>query len=341
MKKLFVSQGNVLVLLFIMLSLAAGCSPDKETQEKKVSFGLALEGLPASASIFHKLEKETGFPVSYINIFLQWPHDPDLDNFPYESLKSVHSFGAVPILTWEPMYYENHKEYMIPAKDILQGRYDDYIRHFARKTSMLEQPVIIRFAHEMNLSRYHWGGTIDEYGPDAPGRYIAMFRHVSGIFKDKEIKNALFAFCPNNESLPNPLFDPEADWNRARNYYPGHEYVDVLGMDGYNWGTTRTIEKHGWNSRWLTFEEIFRDIYQELKTINPDMPVYVFETSSAHKGGNRNAWIKDAFVTAGRWDIDGVIWFHVDKEEDWRMTGFIETEYYSETLSMIKNPPGD
>lgn len=335
MNRLFITPVKVLAALLLLLSLISACDPDEPDGAATVRFGLALEGLPQSPALIQKLEQDTGLPVSLVNFFLQWPGDPGFDNFPGQALHAVLSFGSVPVLTWEPMYYENHREHMIPAADILEGGYDQYITLFAQRISELDGNVIIRFAHEMNLSRYHWGGTPDEYGPESPDRYIRMFRHVAGIFKEQGAHNALFAFCPNNESLPNPKFHPGAEWNEAGNYYPGNGFVDVLGMDGYNWGTTRTMDEHGWNSRWLSFKEIFQDIYHQLRSINPDMPIFVFETSSVRQGGDRNRWIRDAFYTAGKWGMDGVVWFHVDKEEDWTLDGFRDSQHFAETRNMV------
>jgi beta-mannanase len=196
--------------------------------------------------------------------------------------------------------------------------------------------VIVRFAHEMNLSRYHWGGSMDDYGPESPGKYRDMFRHVVRIFRESGAGNALFAFCPNAESVPNPMHDPEAGWNRAARYYPGDEYVDVLGMDGYNWGTTRNFDEHGWDSRWETFEGIFKDIFDELKSLNRDKPLYVFETSSVSRGGDKNLWIREAFASAREWGVNAVVWFHADKEEDWRLIRFKESRYYFEVKKMME-----
>lgn len=335
MNRLFLTPVKVLVALLLILPLIFACDPDEPDGAAGVRLGLALEGLPQSPEFIRKLEQDTGLPVSLVNFFLQWPQDPGFDNFPGQTLHAVLSLGALPVLTWEPMYYEDHREHMIPAAVILEGGYDEYITLFARRISELDGHVIIRFAHEMNLSRYHWGGTLDEYGPESPERYIRMFRHVVEIFREKGVQNALFAFCPNNESLPNPKFHPGAEWNDAENYYPGDEFVDVLGMDGYNWGTTRTMNEHGWNSKWLSFREIFQDIYHQLRGINPDMPLYVFETASVRQGGDRSRWIRDAFYTAAGWGMDGVVWFHVDKEEDWTLDGFRDSRYFAETREMI------
>ncbi|WP_051617263.1 glycoside hydrolase family 26 protein [Desulfonatronovibrio hydrogenovorans] len=335
MVSLYIRRVRILSVFLMIFFLLPGCRDGQIDQKGQVLFGLALEGLPTSASFFHELEMDMGLPVTFINFFLQWPEDPKQINFPAQTFKDVHDFGAVPVLTWEPMYYEGMTEHMIPADEILRGRYDGYIEYFAGRIKDMGKPVIVRFAHEMNLSRYHWGGTIEEYGPESPKRYAKLFRHVVEVFRQQGAENALFAFCPNNESVPSPKYDAHAYWNTAQNYYPGDDYVDILGMDGYNWGTTRTIDEHGWSSRWLSFAEIFQDIFLELRQINPGKPLYVFETASVRQGGDWQAWVWEAFATAGQWELDGIIWFHADKEEDWRFTGFADSEYYPAILEII------
>ncbi|MGM0610747.1 MAG: glycoside hydrolase family 26 protein [Thermodesulfobacteriota bacterium] len=335
MSKTFISPISLLLALLLFCPLLSGCIPEEKGPQAKPAFGLALEGQPRSTSFLRELEEEVGLPVRLINFFLQWPKDPDFDNFPQGALEAVLEFGAVPVLTWEPMYYDSGEQ-MIPAADILGGRYDRYITLFANRIKRLDGPVFIRFAHEMNLSRYHWGGTREEYGPESPQKYIKMFRHVRTIFKEQDARNAFFVFCPNNESLPNAKFDSDAEWNRVRNYYPGDQFVDILGMDGYNWGTTQTMREHGWESRWLSFEQIFVDIFQELKDINAGKPLYVFETSSVNKGGDRGLWIKNAFLVAEKWGIDGLIWFHADKEEDWRLKYHGEEDDFDQIREKIK-----
>jgi hypothetical protein len=301
-----------------------GCTQAKDPEsapgQEKFFFGLTLEGLPQAAGQLHSLEQETGLPVSMVNFFLQWPQDPQQKNFPGHSLEAIHDFGALACVTWEPMYYDRQGgEHMIHAPEILKGEYDEYIQGVAAEVKGFGEPVLIRFAHEMNLKRYHWGSTQEEYGQQSPKRYQEIYRYVAGLFQEQGADNAKFVFCPNAESLPSPKRDPLAQWNQASNYYPGAEYVDVLGMDGYNWGQSRTLEKHGWRSSWQSFEQIFASIYEELKGLAADKPIFVFETAAAHQGGDRQKWVQEAFSTAVQWDLQGLFWFQVDKEMDWRL----------------------
>ncbi len=286
---------------------------------QSLRFGLALEGQPETPAT---LGQETGLPVSLVNVFVQWPQYPEQPGqgeFPLQTARAVAAIGATLVLTWEPMYLAEGKEHAIDAADIVAGRYDAYIERFARAAAAWGGDAMLRFAHEMNLERYHWGGQRDAYGPASPARYRLMFRHVVTRVRQAGATKLRFAFCPNVESVPGPGSAPPAAWNTASAWYPGAAVVDVLGMDGYNWGTTRTRAIHGWQSRWQSFAELFQPLRAELQTLAPDKPLYVFETASATQGGDKAGWLREMIATARQWGLAGVIWFQVCKEVDWRL----------------------
>ncbi|MUM78494.1 endoglucanase [Pseudodesulfovibrio sp. F-1] len=301
-----------LAALLALLAITTGCQSSPPP-----GFGLALHGEPSHEAI-DSVRKTLGWPVSLVVFFVHWPADRQ-PAFPDQAIQTIRDAGAVPVITWEPMTVESGKETAVAASEILDGHWNDYIDAFAVSARDSGERIILRFAHEMNLSRYHWGGSGSEYGPQSPGRYRAMFRHIRERFLLQGADNVLFAFCPNAESLPHPVRDG-ADWNTASAYYPGDDAVDVLGMDGYNWGTTFTEQEHGWNSRFTAFAEIFSPLYEELRTLAPHKPVVVFETASVAQGGDKTAWIKDAVHTARSWGLAGLCWFDADKERDWRLT---------------------
>jgi beta-mannanase len=202
-------------------------------------------------------------------------------------------------------------ETAIPAQRILAGDYDAYIAAYAEAVRGFGSPVLLRLAHEMNLERYHWGTDRAAYGPKSPELYRALFRRVVDIFRAQGAKNALFVFCPNVDSLP------AAAWNTPSAYYPGDAYADVLGMDGYNWGTSHTKASHGYDSAFRPFREIFGALREELNALAPGKPMMVFETASASAGGDKARWAAEAFDTASAWGLAAVVWFEVDKEQDW------------------------
>ena len=298
----------------------ASCSPPSPPP----GFGLVVEGCPVTGTALSQAGKGIPWPVTMVVFFVQWSTDP-AGSFPARSVEAIQGAGSVPVITWEPMTLEAGEERAVDADDILSGKWDGYIDAFARAARENRERIILRFAHEMNLARYHWGGSADAFGPDSPARYKAMFRHVRDRFRRAGADNVLFAFCPNAESLPHPVRD-KADWNTAAAYYPGDDAVDVLGMDGYNWGTTFTLAKDGWDSRFTSFADLFGPLREELRALASGKPLVVFETASVSQGGDKAAWIGDAAETANRWGLAGLCWFQVDKERDWRLTSSIDAD---------------
>lgn len=290
-------------------------------------WGVALDGNPLTRERLDKVEAQTGFPFQIVVFFLQWTSNLHQDNFPIESLAAIRERGSIPCITWEPMFYENGHAVTINWQRIVNGDYDPYLTTFARQAREFGNPLIIRLAHEMNLNHYHWGTTSDEYNKESPEIYKRIYRHVVDLFKKEGANNVLWAFSPNAESVPAPDTDKKNSWNRVENYYPGHTYVDILGMDGYNWGPARTLEKDGWQSRWQRFDELFGMLYRELRNLAPSKPIIVFETASVAVGGDKKKWLEEALSISSTWNLSGLVWFEVDKEFDWRLASGIASDY--------------
>lgn len=307
---------------FLFLGCSAASQETHRDSRKDLLWGFALHGHPVTAHMIDSVTEKTGLPAHFIVFFIQWPEtwndgDPSL---PRESLEAIESMDAMPCITWEPMYVRQGEETAIHWKELLEGRYDGYIRAFATEAKTWGQPVMVRFAHEMNLSRYHWGTDEHDYGPESTVIYRKMFRYVVDLFREEHADNVLWVFCPNAESVPGPTHDPAAAWNRIEEYYPGDSYVDILGVDGYNWGATQRMDIHGWDSHWRSFPSIFESAVTELRSINPKKPLFIFETASVDREGDRIDWIAGAVETARAWKIVGIAWFQAEKEADWTLT---------------------
>jgi len=291
---------KTILILFVTAVLINGCrqSLDNNTYPTLL-WGFALDGYPIDESRLSALEKQTTLDAEFINFFLQWPKQGDKGLIPVSSLDAIWKYGAVPVLTWEPLYNDDKGRHMISYEDILDHKYDQYLGEFGEAIKAWNKPVIIRLMHEMNLKEYHWG--TDTYNDKNPDIYIKMYRYIVELFRRKQVRNVVWAFCPNCDSVP---FE---EWNTAVQYYPGHNYVDIFGMDGYDWGTP---------SR--TFENIFLGLYNQLLKI-ADKPIIVFEMATVSEGEKRLAWIEEALKTAAEWNLKGMIWFQVNKEHNWEL----------------------
>jgi beta-mannanase len=166
--------------------------------------------------------------------YVTWSEAP---NFSSDQCDQILATGSLPHLTWEPWDKAiNGTTYSLQS--IIDGAHDDYIRRWAQQIRAWGQPLFLRWGHEMNGTWYPWDGshnggeTTTGYGDpgkaDGPERYVDAWRHIHRIFEAEGVENVTWIWSPNMIDHPNSVL------NSIRNYYPGDEYVDWVGIDGYN-----------------------------------------------------------------------------------------------------------
>lgn len=239
--------------------------------------------------------------------FLDWE-----TAFPTAGVQQAVRGGAVPVLAWEPTTAEagssttDLPEYRLA--EISAGRHDDYIRQFARAAAEVCLPVVLRPAAEMNGNWHPWAEGVNG---NQPGEFVEAWRHVHDIFQAEDATNVTWLWNPNVVGLGS---------TPIAGLYPGDEYTDWVGLDGYNWGTTQT-----W-SRWESFAEVFDASLVELVALTT-RPVLIGEVASSEVGGDKAAWIADMYASIeAQPAIRGFIWFEYDKETDWRIVSSPEAE---------------
>jgi len=169
------------------------------------------------------------------------------------------------------------------------------------------QKFFLRWGHEMNGNWYPWDGYHNGANAGATAKYISVYHHIHDIFVNQGATNVLWVFCPNVDSVPGDA------WNQWANYYPGDTYVDWMGFDGYNWGTSTT------GGTWQSFTSIASRIYSGLAAKNK--PIMIPETASSELGGDKAAWIAGVVpaLKSSYPSIRALVWFDMNKETDWRM----------------------
>ena len=298
--------------LLAWLAIHAGAN----AQQAQIPFaGVALDGCPIRAEQLSNAARDIGVKPEIVVFFMQWPekYEAGKSYFPRATFDLIWQSGAVPCLTWEPMTIQAGQETAVLARDILNGSYDDYLMAFARQSVRWPHPFIIRFAHEMNLDRYHWGTQKKDYGPETPAIYRKMFAYIVRFFRICGADNVIWCFCPNVDSIPDAGKDPQNNWNTIEKYYPGDDIIDVFGLDGYNWFANGVADSG------RSFKSIFERPVQCLKAMAPRKPLIVFETASPRSSGDRRPWLQDMLSSAQLWNLKGVVWFQVKKEMDWRL----------------------
>ena len=192
------------------------------------------------------------------------------------------------------------------------------------------------FSEVVKMKRYHFDKqkrfVIDSYdttrpfasflpgiaGPMGIPMWVFYVNRGQGI-TSFGVENVLWVWCPNAPFETMDTAYGGGDWNKVQNYYPGDAYVDWLCFDGYNWGTSAFGQS--FDASWAGFDEIFSQSYQVLQTINSSKPIIIGEFASTEDGGDKAAWVRDAFQSLEQNypQIRAVIWFHINKETDWRI----------------------
>ena len=94
-------------------------------------------------------------------------------------------------------------------------------------------------------------------------------------------------------------------------YYPGDQYVDVVGVDGYNGGPT--------GATWDSPEQLFAGAIDAATSVAPERTVWIYETGSGDARGDKAQWLTDLFAYLERTRVTGLLWFNFDKpgEQNW------------------------
>ncbi len=184
--------------------------------------------------------------------------------------------------------------------DILNGHYDDYFSQYARDIKAFGHPVLFRLNNEMNGDWCSWSSWHSSKDPEL---FKAVWRHIYQIFEANGVDNCLWVFNPNEISFPG------FKWNHYLAYFPGSEYVDIVGLTGYNTGNYFNGES------WRSFETIYDPIYGPYMQVF-DYPFIITEFACSSFGGNKEAWIIDMFGELYRYpNIKVANWFNgIDRD---------------------------
>ncbi len=213
--------------------------------------------------------------------------------------KNFSANGFLPELTWQPQA----NGIGIPYNDVTAGAYDTYLNQTAQQVKATGVQMRISLAPEMNGD---WSPWYVAGGSNTNLSHKAFYQYVVQKFRDNGVTNVTWIWAPNVHTYGEPYTFAQI--------YPGDAYVDLLGLDGYNWGATRT-----W-STWQTFSQVYGSSYTDLVAIS-SRPIVITEIASTEVGGSKASWITDMYtsIRTSYPRIQGFTWFNENKETDWRI----------------------
>lgn len=239
--------------------------------------------------------------------------------FPIQTAQWIRDRGSVPfvriMLRDTPLPNRANKRYTL--KKILKGQFDQDFRNWARGARDFATPLLVEVGTEMNGAWFPWngkwngGGTKRGYGDprlaDGPERFRDAYRRIISLMREQGADNIWWVFHVNNLDLP------AKSWNRFENYYPGDDYIDMIGVSVY--GALTPMDD------WSNFRADMDLIYPRLVRLSPEKSLALLEfgTTSGNKRGNQAVWADNALadIVAGRWPrLVAFSWWNETWEND-------------------------
>jgi hypothetical protein len=248
------------------------------------------------AADHHALEQLVGARLPLVSSYSDWSSDWDAATGSAVAALGSEAGGADDwMISWEPVG--------VRLSDVLDGRHDPYLTAFVEGAATYPGRVILRLFPEMNGRWQQW--SVDGEGGLVAGaeEWTRAWRHVVDLARGQKAANVAFMFCAN--TIDDGTLAME-------DYWPGAEWVDVIGVDGYNW------EWNADGAPLLTAEQVIEPMYTRLTALHPSAAFMVGEISCA-PGPGKAAWFEALYTSRAFPRLVSVAFFHEAKERDWRL----------------------
>lgn len=161
-----------------------------------------------------KFEKLVGKPHQFYSTY----HGYGAREFPTPWARALYGQGIWLHLAWEPF---NKPGGLAAVED------DEYLNRWAKDAGACGIPMLLRFGAEFNLDQLDDPARPGNLGPVSPKLYRTKFRLVHDVMA-RHAPNVAMVWSLSHESTA------RADDEGARQYYPGNDVVDWIGVTFYD-----------------------------------------------------------------------------------------------------------
>ncbi len=222
--------------------------------------------------------------------------------FDDQHFKQLYDDGRILELTFQTSRGNSFSEDAI--YDILNGRYDSKLKDLARAIAKIKGPVLFRLNNEMNGDWCSYNALHCERDSRL---FIAAWHHIYQLLIEQGGDNIIFVFNPNEKSFPNYR------WNHYTNYFPGAQYVDVIGATGYNTGNYYSGES------WRQFTDIYDAFMPDYRRRFVGYQFFITEFGSSIYGGDRIAWLQNMFQNLNNYGFKlAIYWNGIDFDANFK-----------------------
>lgn len=241
-------------------------------------------------------ETLVGKRASLAHVASAWQNGGTPQPFPATYLDGIVATGAIPSLDWYSNDTQGGRDQPAFANALVtSGTFDAYLHAWARACATWGKPLWVRFDTEMNGP---WESYCDASSGNTPGSFVAMWRHVVGIFAAEAATNVTWHWCPN-------LADPSVP---LAQYWPGDDVVGWSGVDAYNPST---------GGPFTQFLDVVGATYNAVHALSPSKPMGIGETGcveSTTDPSAKAAWLTRAYadILSQLPAIRAVMYFHIN-----------------------------
>ena len=224
--------------------------------------------------------------LGVVHFFQSFSVQKDASQFHYPSVERINKViraGYIPMITLEDHFVNTDPKTVQPnLYSLVEGHFDSFLGYWAHQIKDVEGTVLLRILHEFNGDWYPWCTVKNDNNPYLVAK---AFRYIVNIFRENNVTNVKFIWCPNSMSVP------QASWNFIMDAYPGDDYVDLVALDVYNGaGNGDGVDI------WRTFRKEGIENYFILTDRLPHKPMLICETASRERrmgegGQNKAQWI--------------------------------------------------
>ncbi len=179
---------------------------------------------PSARAKFAALEDSLGHKLAIDNDHEDWANFPNAERVKWDVQN-----GRLTMLSWRIWFSRNNPAGGCATADaILAGAYDAQLARQAAAAKALVTRVLVRFNYEMtgNPENTCFTGFPIRQDLGLAGRkYVAVWKHVVNAFRAAGATNVRWVWAPGHTAFATGLW---------RQFYPGGDYVDWIGVDYYN-----------------------------------------------------------------------------------------------------------
>jgi hypothetical protein len=220
----------------------------------------------------------------------------------------------------EPLYYAGQETSVVgnnltpiiswtsdttPLTSISDGSEDSTIDAAANLAKQWPGTLYIRFDYEMNVSSSEWNPS--NLG-ETPADFVSAWQYIVNRFNTDGVTNVQWIWSPNVDCNGLCPFD---------SYYPGSTYVNMVGLDGYNYAWVDDVN-------WETFAALFQNSYNDIVALAPGKPVDIAETASAEAnssemtaGDSKASWIQQMadYIPSNMPAVTAITWWSAEGDQ--------------------------